>query len=308
MNCIVLGGGGFLGSHLCDSLLAGGHFVRIFEKKGSSKINIKHLINKIDLKEGDFSDLDNVREALSDMDIVFHLIGTTLPQSSNDNPIYDLSSNLVATVQMLDIAKREGIKKIIFASSGGTIYGVPQVLPIPEDHPTLPICSYGIQKLAIEKYLHLYHCLYAIDYAVLRISNPYGARQSVESNQGAISIFIERALREQPIEIWGDGSIVRDFIHVSDVARAFVKSINNCTDYRLFNIGSGVGHTLRDIISEIEKEMGHQLKVTFTYARKIDVPANVLAIERASQALDWSPDVPFSMGISQMIRDRKLLS
>lgn len=302
MNCLVLGGGGFLGSHLCDSLVGAGHKVRIFEKKGSNRKNIEHLLDRVDLKEGDFSDLVSVQRALSDMEVVFHLIGTTIPQSSNDDPVYDLSSNLIPTLGMLEAAKKIGIKKVIFASSGGTVYGVPQVIPITEDHPTDPICSYGIQKLAVEKYIGLYYRLYGLGYTILRISNPYGRRQPLAARQGAISVFIAKAERGLPIEIWGDGTAIRDYIHVSDVIRALITVLDYSGEHRVFNIGSGIGHSLLDIISEIEKILDHPIEVKFMAARKVDVLANILAIARAENDLRWAPSVTFSEGISLMLR------
>lgn len=302
MNCLVLGGAGFIGSHLCDALFAAGHYVRVFEKRDASRRNIEHLADRIEMIEGDFSDARAVCDALKGMEVVYHLIGTTLPQSSNTDIPYDLSSNVIATVRMLDGCIQAGVSKVIFASSGGTVYGIPQQIPIPEDHPADPICSYGIHKLAIEKYLQLYWYLYGLDYTILRVANPFGPRQPVDRNQGAVAAFIHKALCGEPIEIWGDGSTVRDYIHISDVSAAFLAALTSSHENRIFNIGSGIGRSLLEIIVEIEKGINRRLDVRFTAGRKIDVPVNVLATERAERVMRWAPSISFQEGIAGMLQ------
>lgn len=171
--------------------------------------------------EGDLGNHGLIREALEGIDVVFHLASTTLPKTSNDDPGYDVRSNVVDTIQLLEACVDAGVRKVIFASSGGTVYGVPERLPIKEDHPTNPISSYGIVKLTIEKYLGLFHYLYGLDYAALRISNPYGPYQDPAGQQGAISVFLHRILSGQPIAIWGDGEIVRELrIHLGRGGRS----------------------------------------------------------------------------------------
>ena len=174
---------------------------------------------------GDFSSTHDVSDAISGVDIVLHLVSTTLPKSSNDDPIYDVQSNVVATLQMLNAMVAHNVRKIVFISSGGTVYGNPMYLPIDEKHPTDPLVSYGITKLAIEKYLQMYSHLYGIRAITLRVANPYGERQRIETAQGAVGVFLHHALKGLPIEIWGDGSVTRDYIHVSDVAEAFVRAV-----------------------------------------------------------------------------------
>ena len=219
MKCLVLGGGGFIGSHICDQLVAAGHEVRVFEKVGLSKTNILHLKDHIEWMEGDFLNPDCLRNAVKGMEIIFHLVSSTLPKDSNDNPAYYILSNVIPTIHLLEAARNAGVRKIILSSSGGTVYGIPAHLPISEGHPTEPTCSYGIHKLMIEKYFALYYKLYGLDYAVMRISNPYGERQRITGSQGVIPIFLCKILQGETIEIWGDGEIVRDYIYISDVAR-----------------------------------------------------------------------------------------
>jgi UDP-glucose 4-epimerase len=174
--------------------------------------------------EGDLVNQEDLEAAIQGCDIIYHLVSTTLPKSSNDNPAYDIETNVIGTLHLLDLARKKMGKKVIFISSGGTVYGVPGEVPIKESYPTNPLCSYGIVKLTIEKYLALYHQLYGLDYCVIRPSNPFGERQRVTGAQGAVAVFLHKALRDEPIEIWGDGTVVRDFIYVGDLTAALVKA------------------------------------------------------------------------------------
>ena len=204
-----------------------------------------------------------MQQALAGCDVLYHLISTTTPQISNDDPVGDVESNVISTINMLKEATKAGVKKIIFFSSGGTIYGVPQYTPIREEHPTEPICSYGIQKLTTEKYLHLFYVLYGLEYGILRIANPYGPRQSPYSGQGVVAAFVHRAVTGQPIEVWGDGSVVRDYVYAADVAKAAVAMLNYSGRHRIFNIGSGTGKSLLEIIHSIEALSGVSIKIDF---------------------------------------------
>lgn len=297
MNCLVLGGGGFQGTHLCRRLLAAGMRVRVLDRMSSSPI-----ARLVDWHTGDFSDPDVLSRCVSGVDIIFHLISTTLPQTSNDNPVADLETNVIPTLRLLRIAKQRGVRKIIFFSSGGTIYGVPDCLPISEEHPTRPICAYGIHKLAIERYLHLYHTLHGLDYAVMRIANPYGHHQAVDRGQGAVAVFLHKLSTGQPIEVWGDGSVIRDYIHIDDVIEAAVRLIDYSGEPRIFNIGSGQGLSINDVIRTIGAVVKREPIVVYRPGRKLDVPANVLDIERARREISWCPKISFEDGIKNCIR------
>jgi len=302
MKCLILGGAGFLGSHLCDGLLAAGHAVRIFDRINVSRANLAHALDRIEWIEGDFSDHSLYGGLVEDVDIVFHLISTTVPKTSNENPAYDVDSNLVASVEFLEAARKSRVRKIVFFSSGGTVYGIPSQIPIAEDHTTEPICSYGIHKLAIEKYLHLYHHLYGLDYTILRISNPYGERQRSTGIQGVVAAFIDRALCRLPLEIWGDGSVIRDYIYVGDVVDAVLSAVRYTGETRIFNVGSGIGLSLRDLSDRIQTVVGQDLEVQYKPAGKLHVPANVLDISRAKCELHWQPATSLQAGIQRTIR------
>lgn len=307
MNCLVLGGGGFIGLNLCEALLENKHSVRVFERP-RLKIEVKRgeeveskVLSALEWVEGDFSNPADIRAAVDGCDVVFHLICTTLPKTSNDNPIYDIESNVISTVRLLDAARANKVKKILFISSGGTVYGIPQQIPIPETHPTDPICSYGIAKLAIEKYLGLYHHLYGLDYCILRVANPFGRLQRVASSQGAVAVFLHRALKNEPIEIWGDGSVIRDYVYISDVVGAFLKAMNNTGKFRIFNIGSGRGHSLNELLDIIEALIGYKVRRVYKEGRTLDVPINMLDISKARDWLDWQPRTLLKDGLMKTL-------
>lgn len=295
---LVLGGRGFIGSHLVEALLKNGHSVRSFDRPNSKSLPGNFAAQAgLEMVEGDFANDSDVAPALQDCDICFHLISTTLPKTSNADPVFDIESNLVSTVRFLNQAVRKGVKKIVFVSSGGTVYGSTLHLPIDESHPTNPISSYGITKLAIEKYLGLFLELHGLEYSVLRLSNPYGERQRTDASQGVIAVFLSKVLRSEALEIWGDGSVVRDYIHISDVIRALLAAADRDTKERVLNIGSGHGTSVNEIIDVISRVTGKEVARTYLKARAFDVPASVLSIARASKALGWRPEVPLLEGV-----------
>lgn len=299
MKIVVFGGGGFIGSHIVDKLLQAGHQVRIFERPRVALYRSFAQHEPLEWTTGDLMSLHDISSALDGMDAVFHLVSTTLPKSSNDDPIYDVQSNLVATLQMLNIMVEKNIKKIVFISSGGTVYGKPKYLPIDESHPTEPISSYGITKLAIEKYLTLYKFLHDLQPIILRVSNPYGERQRLDTAQGAVAAFLHKALTGQPIEIWGDGSVIRDYIHVDDVAAAFLKAADYNGQQTTFNISAGSGISLNELIAHIERTMGKRLERSHKPGRAFDVPTSILSNALALTELDWSPKIALSEGLKK---------
>jgi UDP-glucose 4-epimerase len=302
VRCLVLGGLGFIGSHLIDALLARGHHVRCFDRPHVQPLEHQHAMHPLfERCEGDFASEADVARAVEGCSVCFHLVSTTLPQSSNADPVFDVESNVVGTLSLLKHAVRSGMKKIVFVSSGGTVYGTPLETPIPESHPTQPVCSYGITKLAIEKYLHLYHHLHGLDYAVLRLANPYGERQRTHASQGAVAVFTGKVLRGEVIEIWGDGSVVRDYIYIEDVVEALLKAMQLEGPERVFNIGSGRGSSLNDLLAAIELATGLRAERRYQQARVFDVPVSVLSIARARCYLGWEPAVPFDAGLARYV-------
>lgn len=301
MRYLILGGGGFIGSHLCDSLLLRGHAVRVFERPNLSHYREFNKTELIEWVDGDFTNKIDVADAVQGCDVIYHLVSTTLPKTSNDNPVFDVTSNVVSTLNLLEAAKQAKISKVVFVSSGGTIYGIPKQIPISETHPTEPVVSYGISKLAIEKYLHLYQVLHGMEYCILRIANPYGERQRTNTAQGAIATFLHRAMHGQTIEIWGDGSVTRDYIYIADVTSALLMAGGYEGKQRLFNIGCGVGQNLNQILNAIEQLLGHPVERRYLPGRAFDVPANVLDITRAKEFLGWEPKTTLIEGLQHTL-------
>lgn len=296
-RCLVLGGAGFMGCNLVGRLLAEGYRVRVYDTPTSNRANLAAFESEIEFIEGDFLDAADVDRALQDVDFVFHLVGTTLPATSNTNPVFDVESNVLATIRLLQASVRHGVKRVVFPSSGGTVYGIPLKIPIQESHPTDPICSYGITKLTIEKYLQLFRQLHGLDYTILRIANPYGKYQKLTAQQGVVGVFLARIKEGKPITIWGDGSVTRDYVYVEDVADAFVRALWQDSPYRIFNIGTGVGTSLRDLLARMEQVTGIRPQVEYAAARQFDVLINVLDSTRAQKYMNWRIETDLDTGL-----------
>jgi len=295
MNTLVLGGNGFIGSHLVDELLASGHSVRVFDRFPEK---YRPPISNVDYRTGNFGDAFSMAEALQGIDVVFHLISTTVPGTSNLNPVADINDNLISTVVLLDQMIKIGIKRIVYLSSGGTVYGKPNIIPIPENHPLNPICSYGVVKVAIENYLKMYQELYGLQPTIIRPSNPFGPRQGHDGVQGVIATFISKLFHNHPIKVWGDGSIIRDYMSVTDLVRLCVitSEMNYCD---IFNAGSGNGVSVTEIIELLTEVSGHSPLISYEIGRAFDVKEVVLDISNTKSITGWNPTVDFAAGLLQ---------
>ena len=297
LPCIVLGGGGFLGVNLCRRLALAGHRVRAFGRR----CLFPEALDGVEWYQGDFCDATALAAAIETYEIVFHLLHATTPQLANLDMAGDLQQNVVSSLALLDISRDLGVKRIVFLSSGGTIYGSCKQIPTPETASTEPITAYGVGKLAIEKYLAVYEHLHGLPHRILRVANPFGPFQVPIKNQGVIAALISRAIRNETIEIWGDGSVVRDYIFVDDVIDALESAIGDQSDLRIFNIGSGYGRSLIEVIGAIEALLNMKLKIEWKAGRSVDVPVSVLAVERAREVLGWMPSTPFEVGLQRTL-------
>jgi UDP-glucose 4-epimerase len=306
IKVLIVGGSGFLGKNLCRYLLLQGADVRVLDALVRIEDFSQNISSEIDWIEGDYGLAGTITKALKNIDIVFHLASTTIPNTSNKDPAFDLRSNVLPTIQMLDIANKMEVKKVIFFSSGGTVYGVPKELPISEDHLLNPICSYGIHKNAIEQYLGLFYKMYGLDYAIARISNPYGAWQRPNLGQGVIANFIDKIRNKEPIEIWGNGKTVRDYIHVDDLMAGVISLITYAGKYKLFNIGSGKGASLIEVSEIIGNIFSCEPDIQFLEGRAVDIEKNILSIKRAMSELGWSPKIDLPSGIKNTIEEQFL--
>ena len=296
-SCLVLGGAGFIGSHLAEALTQHGHRVKVFDRPHVDRLPLFARAKGFEVFTGDFLNPWALAPALEGTELVFHLVSTTLPKNSNENPVYDVESNVLGSLRLLELCREHGVRKLVYVSSGGTVYGVPRTTPIAEDHPTEPISSYGIHKLMVEKHLALAHRLHGLEYRIVRPANLYGPRQRLDIEQGAVAVFLDRALRDRPIKIWGDGSVVRDYVYVADAVDAMLKAASFEGTQRIFNIGSGRGTSLNELVGEIEKLLGRRVKVEHSGARAVDVPINVLDASLAERHLGWRASTPLGEGL-----------
>lgn len=292
---LVLGGNGFIGSHLVEALAASGARVRVLDRAESLH---DEPIRGVDYRFSSFDDIAAVAEALTDVDLVIHLISTTVPGTANLDPVSDIEGNLVGTVRLLQQMRDAGVCNLLFLSSGGTVYGNTQVVPIPEDHPLRPLSSYGIVKVAIENYIAMHGELYGLRALVLRVSNPYGPRQGHLGVQGVIATFFKRIIDGDRIKVWGDGSSVRDYLFISDLVSFIVEAVNRDLT-GVFNVGSGQGASVVDILSIVSEISGKIPLVEFLPPRGFDVKSVVLDTTRARHAAEWAPRVPLREGCEQ---------
>lgn len=299
-KCLVLGGAGFIGSHLTDALLNAGLGVAVLDKINCYKGNLQHCMGEIEFLEGDFLNQSDIENALSGVDYVIHLAWTTLPNSSNANPAYDIESNMIGSIRLFDSCLKAGIEKIVFISSGGTVYGFQDSFPIKENAETSPKCSYGITKLAVEKYLALYNHLHGLQYNVVRLANPYGPRQNPNSMQGIVPVFLNKIRNNEKITVWGNGDVVRDYIYISDAVRAIMTVLLGEKNNLIFNVGSGEGLSINELLDIIRKVVNKDFDVEYTHqSRKVDVPVNYLDFSFLQNQLGWQPLVSIEAGIGK---------
>ena len=285
---VVTGGGGFIGTHVTNRLRLTGIEVIALDRSGESP----------DLVRTDIRDRRGLESVLQQGDAVIHLANTSNPTTSELHRVRDVEENLVGTLRLMDACVERGVDKFVLASSGGTVYGIPQMTPIPETHSTNPISSHGAMKLAIEKYVQVYGAQSRLRYVILRCANAYGPGQTGVQGQGIIGRAIVTALRDETLEIWGDGTVVRDFVYVEDVAEAFL--LATTVEARgVINIGSGGGTSVNEIIDLVGRVTGRPLRVRYTPSRQFDVPANVLDITEAATMLHWKPVTPLEDGIER---------
>lgn len=296
MIAVVLGGNGFIGSTLVSRLLKQGHSVRVFDRGVPA-----HSAESFHFFAGDFTTHADFTELLQGADVVFHLISTTLPNTSVDNTSADIHGNLLPTLRLLEQIQKLGISRIVFPSSGGTVYGEAQYLPIDEKHPTEPIVPYGATKLAIEKYLAIFRHARQLDPICLRISNPYGPGFRPESPQGVIGAFLHKGLSNQPIDLWGAGDVQRDYLYIDDLIDAMIAAASYQGPHFVFNISTGIGTSLLEIIELVERAIGRPLVVHQHSSRSFDVRSNVLCSARARQELGWSPKLSLMQGIERTL-------
>ena len=296
MKALVIGGNGFIGSHLVDELIRLNWDVVVLDIQERRYDPVPKTIQFI---QGDLTQSFLVREALTGVDVVFHLAWSAIHEIANQDPAANVIDNLVPAIHLFESCRQMGVGRIIFMSSGGTVYGAAQEVPISETHSTDPLNAYGITKLTVEKFMQMFHHLYGLDYAILRASVPYGPRQNPLGRQGAVSIFLYRVAKGLPITIWGDGSVTRDYFYISDLVTAMIATAERDLDkHRIFNIGGREEISLNHLLKTVEETVGRKADIEYLPVRKFDAARIILDTTRANTVLNWQPSVSLIDGLS----------
>ncbi len=299
MNVLVTGGAGFIGSHIVDALAAGGAKVAVLDNLTTGRMeNIKQAVN---FYHGDLLDRDFVFRCVQRErpGVIIHQAAQANAPRSLEDPAGDAGVNIVGSVNLFEAARSAGVGKVVYASSAA-VYGNPRRLPVDHLHPADPLSFYGLSKYTVERYLALYGDLYGLDYTVLRYANVYGPRQDARGEGGVVAVFIDRLLRgEQPV-IYGDGNQTRDFIHVSDVARANLCAIRRGSRMT-FNIGTGRPTTVNRLFEIIKEAAGYDGEPLYLPPRSGDVRHSWLADARAEEVLGWAAGLDLDRGIKQTL-------
>lgn len=296
-KCLVLGAGGFIGKSLCKELTKK-YKVVAYGRKQSKVLN---SLSNLEFIEGDFVTEKNFCDILLGVDKVFHFISTTIPIDSTEKADEEVLENVIPTIRLLEAMQKSGTKEIIFASSGGTIYGETQEHRNQVTDFLNPICSYGVQKKVIESYLQFYHVRHGICHKIIRISNPYGIGQAVEKPQGVIPIFIRNIFRGEKISVFGDGENFRDYIYLEDLVSAIIKVAEYEGKEHIFNIGTGKVYSLKEIIHFIETITNKKFcKIEYKPNRICDVHKSLLEVDSTYKELNWKPSVSIEDGIQKI--------
>lgn len=291
---LVLGGAGFIGRAVVACFLRYGWAVRVLDARMPIDSDAR-----IDWRVGTTSDVAVLRSAAKDVNVVIDLSGRDRPGVHRGLASDHIKDNVFEPVSIAETCKAEGVSTFIYASSGGTVYGNRGAKPISEGDPCSPLSLYGLGKYCVELYLNMLNSD-EFKVVVLRIGNPYGEGQ-VANGQGFIAALLSSISKGGRFEVWGDGRVVRDFLYVDDVAAAFFAAANYTGKDRVFNIGSGKGHSLLEVLATVSKILDRDLDVVFRESRTLDVNSSILSIDLARSELGWSPLVSFDEGIKRSL-------
>jgi UDP-glucose 4-epimerase len=292
---LVLGANGFLGSHLVDALAAKGNQVRAFGH--FSDAPVFESVDNVEIFSGDFLNRGDLAAAVNGMDYVFHFISTTTPATAESDPLVDIESNIKMSVELFKACVEAKIKKVIFASTGGAIYGGVGKKPHTELDLPEPVSPYAIGKLTIEHYLHFFKVVHGLDSVSFRISNPYGERQPFHRKQGVIPIFLEQICRGEPITIIGDGNMVRDYMYVRDLVSIIAEVFNKPAKHMVYNLGSGVAVTVNEIVKIVENVTGIIPKIVYREQPASYLQTVVLNNERLANDFGVLPVTDMTIGV-----------
>ncbi len=299
MKILVTGGAGFIGSHTVDALVATGqHQVSIIDNLSAGK---GHQVNPVArFHEIDLRDADAVKRVIvtETPEVIVHLAAQMDVRRSVADPAFDAQVNLVGFLNLMESARQHGLRRVIFSSTGGAIYGEQETFPAPEDHPLHPVSPYGVAKMATEAYLFFYKVQYGIDYTALRYGNVYGPRQDPHGEAGVVAIFCGRILERKPCTIYGDGKQTRDYVFVGDVARANIAAANSNVSGAI-NIGTGVETNVNDLYHTLGTVADVTRAPEYGPARPGEQSRSVISPARARELLNWRPEVDLANGLDQ---------
>lgn len=297
MKILVTGGAGFVGSHIADTLIEKGHEVLIIDNLSTGQeenVNKNARFIKADIN--DFETVENIFSK-EKPEIVYHLAAQIDVRKSVEDPISDARTNILGSLNLVKLSHKYGIKKFIFSSTGGAIYGDTKDRPTKEDHPEFPLSPYGIAKLATDKFLNFYHEVYGLKFVSLRYANVYGPRQNPHGEAGVVAIFLNKMVKgENPI-INGDGTQTRDYVFVGDVVRANLMTLENMEITGIFNVGTSKEISVKELFSEINSHFDGIFEENYSPAKLGEQKTSCLSFEKIKKVMGWSPEVDFKDGI-----------
>ncbi len=298
-NILILGGSGFIGRNLIPELLKDHrNYIINFDQNPHPEQFLEQNPRLVSFF-GNFHETSALKACfdLYDINLVIHLISGLIPSSNQADFLHEINSVILPTYSLIELMSEYGVQKLLFFSSGGTIYGRTKMHKISEAEPLNPINFYGYSKLVLEKYLLLMHEKYNIDYLIIRPSNIYGIRNNWRRKQGVIHRFIYNVLYDQPLEIWGDGTIIRDFIFVQDLCDAVRLLIQERIKNKTLNIGYGYGVEINEIKDIVLSIFGNRTNCIYKETRNVDAPFNVLDISAIEKEISWKPIIDLREGI-----------
>ena len=297
---LVTGGAGFIGSNIVDKLLEEGHSVVVVDNLSTGNINLLSplaLFYQQDIR--DYKVMDIIFET-HHFDYVFHLAAQISVPESVENPKKDAEINILGTLNILSLSVKYGIKKIIFSSSGGAIYGENAPIPTTEDYCPNPISPYAISKLACEHYIKFFSKEFSLDYTILRYSNVYGPKQTPKGEAGVVAIFTENMLNNQEVTIYGTGEQIRDFVHVYDVIQANILSLDRAKN-EIINISTNEATSINELFKIMKEEINYKKTPIYQQKRPGDLEVSVLSNEKAKEILNWQPSFNLKKGVKNTI-------
>lgn len=301
LNILVIGGTGYLGSHLVQSLVVNGYNVRVLYRGLSGKSKYKD----VDYVKGDINNTKDIEKATRGVDFVYYFASSTNPKSSENDLLFDISSNLYPIIFTLNSCVKNKIKKFIFCSSGGTVYGNHNQMPIKEEFSCQPISSYGIVKHNMEMYIKYFYRKYNLNYEILRLSNPYGGNHLKNPIKGIIPTYINRILENRDLKVYGDGTVVRDYIYIDDFIQLSIKLLTLDKKNNTLNVGTGIGTSINELIKKIELVCNKKATISYMPSRDFDVHKNCLDITKAYDIYEWTPKISLEKGLYRIVHSNE---